>query len=212
IGIANLRRLLALAHLGITMCNVIGVQRIEPASQPLELSSFSFQHHATFRDEIDHWFYLLYPEHLRELFLMCNTRLLNKAVATLPPFPHVRKLTANIALSTTTLSKFLGVEMAGPSQTSTPMWGHLVFCRCSENRVIHSCHFSGHFSTIFCSSIAPSSTTSGLQAPTSTAESSETTPSPASFTGSASTGSSCSTFYTVTTTVTAYQYPSSSAV
>ncbi|KAJ7111865.1 hypothetical protein C8R44DRAFT_985332 [Mycena epipterygia] len=110
IGMANLCRL-PLAHLRISNCRVAAGETIEPASQPLRLSSFLLHNDINSEDELDHWIALLHPECLRELDLMCNPRLFNEAIAALPSFPHVRKLAAKIWLSTGTLSKFPALEV-----------------------------------------------------------------------------------------------------
>ncbi|KAJ7107728.1 hypothetical protein C8R44DRAFT_986882 [Mycena epipterygia] len=108
IGMANLYLLPALVHLDIISCKVTAGETIEPTSRAAGLSSFSLQNNGA---GMDHWLPFLRPEHLREIKVRCNPRLFDETMATLPAFPHVRKLTANIALSTRTLLKFLAVEV-----------------------------------------------------------------------------------------------------
>ncbi|KAJ7107700.1 hypothetical protein C8R44DRAFT_319267 [Mycena epipterygia] len=100
IGMGNLYRLPALAHLDIAMCKVAAGETIESTSQTVGLSSFSLHDNVASETGMDHWLPLLRPDHLRELNLPCNLHLFSETIHHFPSFSHVHKLSATMSLAT----------------------------------------------------------------------------------------------------------------
>ncbi|KAJ7691450.1 hypothetical protein B0H17DRAFT_1063188 [Mycena rosella] len=116
VALANLRRMPSLTHLHIDHFEITAVESMDFILQPLSLTRFSISHDVTREDGLEHWVPLLNPEHLRELNIMCNLRVLGESTDVIPIFPRLHKLSLLLNLATmsrnlATMSKFPGVRV-----------------------------------------------------------------------------------------------------
>ncbi|KAJ6527038.1 hypothetical protein B0H19DRAFT_1243334 [Mycena capillaripes] len=98
-AIANLRRMSSLTHLHVDRFEITAGDPIECTAQPLALSSFAIHHHIMREDGLDHWTPLLHPEHLQELNVSCNLRVLGESTEAIQTFTHLHKLSITMNFS-----------------------------------------------------------------------------------------------------------------
>ncbi|KAF7344702.1 L-aminoadipate-semialdehyde dehydrogenase [Mycena venus] len=116
VALGNLRRMPSLTHLQIDHFEITAGESMDFILQPLSLTRFSVSHNVTREDGLEHWIPLLNPEHLRELNIMCNLRILGESTDAIPIFPRLQKLSLFLNLATmsrnlATMSKFPGVRV-----------------------------------------------------------------------------------------------------
>ncbi|KAJ6506020.1 hypothetical protein DFH09DRAFT_1289166 [Mycena vulgaris] len=120
IGVVGLCRLPALTRLHIDECIVAARERVDTTALSLKVSSFILEREL---EGVDRWIALLDPDHLRQMELTVNCRVLARTVANTSPFPHVHKLSA--IMNNSTVSDLLHSQCAGGADPTVHISGLL---------------------------------------------------------------------------------------
>ncbi|KAJ7138340.1 hypothetical protein C8R44DRAFT_868641 [Mycena epipterygia] len=112
-GIDNICRLPTLFDLEVRYCRLAPGARTNTSTKALRVSKFTVYYGCESEHGDDHWFPLLHPDHLRDLYAQFNPRFMRSTIQT---FPHVHTLKAFMDFPTPyqnhlILSKFPAVRV-----------------------------------------------------------------------------------------------------